>query len=48
MAPEALDALTPGERRQVYGMLRLEVQVDVDGAMELGSAPCWLRAAPSI
>jgi hypothetical protein len=25
---------TPEERRQIYGMLRLEVQVDADGSME--------------
>jgi len=34
MAPEALDALTPEERRQVYGMLRLKVEVYADGRME--------------
>jgi hypothetical protein len=34
MTPEALDALTPEERRQVYGMLRLRVEVAVDGTME--------------
>jgi hypothetical protein len=33
MTPEALDALTPEERRQVYGMLRLEVEVYADGRM---------------
>ena len=33
MAPEALDALTPEERRQVYGMLRLRVEVAADGKM---------------
>jgi hypothetical protein len=34
MTPEGLDALTPEERRQVYGMLRLRVEVAVDGTME--------------
>jgi site-specific DNA recombinase len=34
MAPETLDALTPEERRQVYGMLRLKVEVYADGRME--------------
>jgi hypothetical protein len=34
MTPEALDALTPEERRQVYGMLRLKVEVYADGRME--------------
>ena len=33
MAPEALDALTPEERRQVYGMLRFKVEVYADGCM---------------
>jgi site-specific DNA recombinase len=35
MVPEALDALVPEERRQVYGMLRLKVEVAADGAMEI-------------
>jgi site-specific DNA recombinase len=35
MAPEALDDLTAEERRQVYGMLRLRVEVDADGSMEV-------------
>jgi hypothetical protein len=34
MVPEALDALTPEERQQVYAMLRLEVEVDANGQME--------------
>ena len=34
MAPEVLDNLTPEERRQVYGMLRLTVEVSADGRME--------------
>ena len=34
ITPEALDALTPEERRQVYGMLRLRVEVAADGTME--------------
>jgi hypothetical protein len=34
MTPEALDALTPEKRRQVYGMLRLKVEVYADGRME--------------
>ena len=33
MTPEALDALTPEERRQVYGMLRLRVEVAAAGTM---------------
>src|SRR5215213_6277311 len=35
MAPEALDALTGEERRQVYDMLRLKVNVATDGSMEV-------------
>ena len=35
MVPEALDALTPEERRQVYGMLRLRIEVAADGSMEV-------------
>jgi hypothetical protein len=35
MVPEALDALTPTERRRVYGMLRLRVEVAADGSMEV-------------
>ena len=34
MTPDALDALTPEKRRQVYGMLRLRVEVAADGTME--------------
>jgi hypothetical protein len=34
MTPEALDALTPEERRQVYGMLRLKIEVAADGTMK--------------
>src|SRR5215207_7633472 len=34
MTPEALDALTPEKRRQVYGMLRLRAEVAADGTME--------------
>jgi hypothetical protein len=34
MTPGALDALTPEERRQVYGMLRLRIEVAADGTME--------------
>jgi len=30
MAPEALDALTPEERHQLYQLLRLRVMADVD------------------
>jgi len=33
MTPGALDALTPEERRQVYGMLHLRVEVAADGTM---------------
>jgi hypothetical protein len=35
MVPEAFDALTPEERRQVYGMLRLRIDVAADGSMEV-------------
>ena len=34
MTPQALDSLTPEERRQVYTMLRLKVEIDADGRME--------------
>jgi hypothetical protein len=34
MMPEALDSLAPEERCQVYGMLRLNVDVFADGAMQ--------------
>src|SRR5215204_5239901 len=33
MTPDALDAIKPEERRQVYGMLRLRVEVAADGTM---------------
>src|SRR5215218_7167612 len=33
MTPDALDLLTPEKRRQVYGMLRLRVEVAADGTM---------------
>ena len=33
MVPAGLDALDPDERRRVYGMLRLKVEVAPDGAM---------------
>jgi site-specific DNA recombinase len=34
MMPEALDTLAPEERCQVYGMLRLKVEVAPDGSLE--------------
>jgi hypothetical protein len=34
LTPEGLDSLTPEERRQVYTMLRLKVEVGADGSME--------------
>ncbi len=34
MVPEALASLAPEERRQVYGMLRLRVEIAADGSME--------------
>jgi site-specific DNA recombinase len=34
MLPEALDSLASEERRQVYGMLRLKVEIAADGSME--------------
>ena len=33
-APESLDALTPEERHQVYGMLRMRVVVRMNGTLE--------------
>jgi hypothetical protein len=48
MTPGALDALTPEKRRQVYGMLRLKVEVDADGRMKargvLSENVCKLHA----
>jgi recombinase-like zinc beta ribbon protein len=38
MAPEALDALTPEERRNLYTLLRLEVRLSLDGSLELRGA----------
>jgi hypothetical protein len=35
MAPEALDALTPEERHQVYEMLRIREVVRIDGTLEV-------------
>jgi site-specific DNA recombinase len=35
MVPEALDSLAPEERQQVYGMLRLKVEIVADGSMEV-------------
>ncbi len=35
IAPEALDSLTPEERHQLYGMLRLEVVVRPDANLEV-------------
>lgn len=35
MAPEALDALTPQERHQVYRMLRLQAAVMMGGTLEI-------------
>jgi hypothetical protein len=32
--PDVLDALSPGRRCQVYGMLRLKVEVSADGGMQ--------------
>jgi hypothetical protein len=34
MVPEALDSLAPEERSQIYGMLRLKVDVFADGTMQ--------------
>jgi len=34
ITPEGLDALTSEKRRQVYGMLRLRIEVAADGTME--------------
>jgi hypothetical protein len=38
MMPEALDSLAPEERCQVYGMLRLKVEILADGSMEARGA----------
>jgi hypothetical protein len=35
MVPEALDALEPEERHQVYKMLKLRVAVGTDGSIEV-------------
>jgi hypothetical protein len=35
MVPEALDSLAPEERQQVYGMLRLKVEIAPDRSMEV-------------
>src|SRR5215208_5513235 len=35
MSPEALDALTPDERHQVYKMLRLTVEASADGSLDV-------------
>ncbi len=40
MAPEALGALAPEERRQMYGMLRLRAVARPDGAIEVNGAFC--------
>jgi hypothetical protein len=37
-APEALDSLTPEERRKFYEMLRLEVTLAPDDSLELCGA----------
>jgi hypothetical protein len=34
MVPDALDSLAPEDRRRVYGMLRLKVEVSADGTMQ--------------
>jgi hypothetical protein len=36
MAPEALDTLTPEERRQVYKMLKVRVTAYLDAQLEVG------------
>lgn len=38
MVPEALDALTPEEHRQVYKMLKLRVAVYPDSSLEVSGA----------
>jgi hypothetical protein len=35
LIPEALQELGPGERRQIYAMLRLRIAVDLDGNMKV-------------
>jgi hypothetical protein len=35
LLPEAIDALEPGERHQVYRMIRLEAHVAPDGSLEI-------------
>jgi hypothetical protein len=34
MVPDALDSLVPEDRRRVYGMLRLKVELSADGTMQ--------------
>jgi hypothetical protein len=38
LAPEALDSLTPEERHRLYKMLKLRVNVDLDGSLEVSGA----------
>ena len=54
MAPEALDTLTPEERRQVYGMLRIRAVIRMDGTLEVsdtfgeGNIFCQTKARSSM
>ena len=38
LAPKALDSLTPEERHRLYKMLKLRVNVDLDGSLEVSGA----------
>jgi hypothetical protein len=38
LAPKALHSLTPEERHRLYKMLKLRVNIDLDGALEVGGA----------
>ena len=45
LAPEALEALSPEERRTVYGILNLTVEPLADGGLQIsgafGEEPVW-------
>jgi hypothetical protein len=38
LVPESLEAMTSEERNQLYRMLRINVRVHMDGAMDIGGA----------
>jgi hypothetical protein len=52
LAPEALEALSPEERRRVYVILNLTVEALADGALKVSGAfgeetPVWETAGTS-